>query len=76
MKNILIILIDLSKLFLWFVAAMFLMLIVFIPVFPIMILGFPMIMMNTGTNKTHWTEKPYLWYFNNVWLRAIKVLPT
>jgi len=47
------------------------MLIVFIPVLPIMLLAFPMMVMNEGENKVHWTQKPYLWYFKNVWLRLI-----
>lgn len=47
-----------------------LFLIFFIPVLPIMFLAFPMMFLN---NK-HWSCKPYLWYFNNVWLKVIKFL--
>lgn len=51
-----------------------LMFIFFIPVLPIMILAFPMMVMNEGTDKLHWTQKPYIWYFNNVWLRSLNLL--
>jgi hypothetical protein len=43
----------------------------FFPVAPIMILAFPMMVINGGTGKVHWTQKAYLWYFNNVWLRML-----
>ena len=48
-----------------------LMLIFFVPILPIMILAFPMIFINHGTGRVHWSEKPYLWYFNNVWLKSM-----
>ena len=47
------------------------LLIFFIPILPIMILSFPMMVVNDGTNKIHWSQKPYLWYFNNVWLKSL-----
>jgi hypothetical protein len=76
MKNILIMITDIISLFMYFIFMFILMLIIFIPVLPILLLGMPMVLLNAGTNKTHWTEKPYLWYFKNVWLRVVKVLPT
>ena len=57
-----------------FACILILMLIFFIPVLPIMILAFPMTVMNQGTNKVHWSQKPYLWYFNKVWLRSLDEL--
>lgn len=46
--------------------------IIFIPVLPLMILAFPGVVFADNPNKpTHWTTKPYVWYFNNVWLRII-----
>ena len=51
-----------------------LLLIFFIPVLPIMLLAFPMMVMNHGTDKIHWSQKPYLWYFNKVWLKALDAL--
>jgi hypothetical protein len=51
-----------------------LMLMVFIPVLPIMLLAFPMMVMNEGTGKVHWSQKPYLWYFDKVWLKIIKTI--
>jgi hypothetical protein len=43
----------------------------FLPILPIMLLAFPMMVMNEGTDKVHWTQKPYLWYFKNVWLKSM-----
>jgi CHASE2 domain-containing sensor protein len=57
-----------------FTCVLILMLIFFIPVLPIMILAFPMTVMNQGTNKVHWSQKPYLWYFNKVWLPSLDEL--
>ena len=51
-----------------------LLLIFFIPVLPIMLLAFPMTVMNQGTDKVHWSQKPYLWYFNKVWLPSLDEL--
>lgn len=51
-----------------------LLLIFFIPVLPIMLLAFPMMAINHGTDKVHWSQKPYLWYFNKVWLKALDTL--
>jgi hypothetical protein len=71
MKNILMSTLVVIQLFAYFVIMLICMLIVFIPVLPIMLLAFPMMVMNEGENKVHWTQKPYLWYFKNVWLRLI-----
>lgn len=46
-----------------------LMLIIFIPVIPIVLVAFPMMILD----PTHWSCKPYRWYFDNIWLRVIKV---
>lgn len=51
-----------------------LVLLFFTPVLPIVVLAFPMSFINDGTGKIHWTQKPYLWYFNNVWLKALDFL--
>jgi len=51
-----------------------LMFIFFTPVLPIMLLAFPMTAINHGTDKVHWSQKPYLWYFNKVWLKALDAL--
>ena len=75
MKNF--ILGTLAVLYLFALFALFmlpLMLICFIPVLPIMLLAFPMQLLNEGTGNVHWTQKPYLWYFNNVWLRILKAI--
>ena len=78
MKNILMSVLVVIASFLLFSCVMLpLMFIFFIPILPIMLLAFPMIFINQGTGKEHWTEKPYVWYFNNVWLRSmyfIKIL--
>ncbi len=71
MKNILMSILEAIYLFSLFVLMLILMFIVFIPVLPIMLLAFPMMVMNEGEHKVHWTQKPYLWYFKNVWLRLI-----
>jgi hypothetical protein len=60
--------------FLYFSLALQLMIIIFFPILPVMILAFPMMVMNEGTNNIHWTQKPYLWWFKNVWLNAIKLI--
>lgn len=61
--------------FLFFACIMMpLLFIFFTPVLPIMLLAFPMMVMNHGTDKVHWSQKPYLWYFNNVWLKALDAL--
>ena len=61
--------------FLFFACIMMpLLFIFFIPVLPIMLLAFPMTVINQGTDKVHWSQKPYLWYFNNVWLKALDAL--
>ena len=57
-----------------FACGFILMLIFFIPVLPIMLLAFPMMVINQGTDKVHWSQKPYLWYFNNVWLKVLDAL--
>ena len=57
-----------------FACVLILMLIFFIPVLPIMLLAFPMMVINQGTDKVHWSQKPYLWYFNNVWLKVLDAL--
>lgn len=57
-----------------FVFFLILMFIVFIPVLPIMVLAFPMQFLNEGTGKIHWTQKPYLWYFNHVWLKLLALI--
>lgn len=46
------------------------LLITFIPVLPIMLLAFPMIFFD----ENHWSCKPYMWYFKNVWLRVVKLI--
>ena len=72
MKNILMSVLVVIVTFLFFSCIMLpLLFIFFIPILPIMLLAFPMTFINEGTGKVHWTEKPYLWYFNNVWLRAM-----
>jgi len=61
--------------FLYFsLLALPLMIIVFLPILPIMLLAFPMMVMNEGTTNVHWTQKLYLWWFKNVWLNAIKLI--
>jgi hypothetical protein len=57
--------------FLFFTFILILLLVFFIPILPVMLLAFPMTVLNAGTSKIHWTQKPYLWYFNNVWLNFI-----
>lgn len=60
---------------LMFIPIFVLMFIVFLPIAPFMILAFPAVMM-AGPNKLpkHWTARPYLWYFQNVWLKILKFL--
>jgi len=71
MKNILMTILGVLYLFIIIWLPVFiLMLIIFIPVLPILFLAFPMLF----TDKTHWSCKPYLWYFNNVWLNVLKLI--
>ena len=75
MKNILMSIGVYAIAFLYFSFVMLpLMAVFFIPVLPIMLLAFPMIFINEGTGKVHWTQKPYLWYFDNVWLKSLNFL--
>lgn len=60
--------------FMLFTFVLTLVFIFFIPVLPIMLLAFPMMVMNYGTGDVHWSQKPYLWYFDNVWLKALDML--
>lgn len=72
MKNTLMIVLVVTGCFLFFALVMLpLLFIFFLPIIPIMLLAFPMMVMNEGTGKVHWTQKPYLWYFKNVWLRSM-----
>lgn len=60
--------------FLYFACIMLpLLFLFFIPALPIMILAFPMQLLNAGEDRVHWTQKPYLWYFNNVWLKFLNL---
>lgn len=48
------------------------MLIIFIPITPIMLLAFPAMMLSdTLRNPKHWSTKPYMWYFNTVWIPIV-----
>jgi hypothetical protein len=72
MKNILVAITIIVVSFLIFSCGIIpLLFIFFTPVLPIMLLAFPMTFVNQGTGKVHWTEKPFLWYFNNVWLKSM-----
>jgi hypothetical protein len=72
MKNILMSVLVVTGCFLFFALVMLpLLFIFFIPILPIMLLAFPMMVMNEGADKVHWTQKPYLWYFKNVWLKSM-----
>jgi hypothetical protein len=72
MKNILVAITIIIVPFLIFSCAIIpLLFIFFTPVLPIMLLAFPMTFVNQGTGRVHWTEKPFLWYFNNVWLKSM-----
>ena len=71
MKNIFMyIYVILYSFSLWLIKGFIPMLIFFIPLLPIMLLAFPMIFLD----DKHWTCKPYLWYFNNVWLNVLKLI--
>jgi hypothetical protein len=70
-KEILMIPVVIIAGFLLFSFYLCLSLIFFLPVLPIMLLAFPMTFMNYGTDRVHWSQKPYLWYFDNVWLKVI-----
>ena len=71
MKNIFMyIYVILYSFSLWLIKGFIPMLIFFIPLLPIMLLAFPMIFLD----DKHWTCKPYLWYFNNVWLDVLKLI--
>lgn len=53
------------------------MLVVFIPATPIMILAFPGILLSDAPNNPkHWSAKPYMWYFNNVWITIVDAIVT
>lgn len=68
MKTILMNILVVAYVFTLWVGVFILFLIFFIPVLPIMFLAFPMVFLD----DTHWSCRPYKWYFNNVWLRVLK----
>jgi len=71
MKTIFMYIYVVTRLFLEFVFIYFIpMVILFVPVLPILLIAFPMIFLN----DKHWTCKPYLWYFKNVWMKYIKLI--
>ena len=65
MKDSVIIIFEIIIMFIKFSLMISLLLCVFLPVLPIILLAFPMVFFMEET--VHWTVKPYIWYFKNVW---------
>jgi len=70
MKNILMSVLVVLYFFIQWIGIFILFLIFFIPVLPILFLAFPMMLLD----NTHWSCKPYIWYFDNVWLNVLKFI--
>ena len=71
MKNIIMYVYVIARAFIiWVIFGFIPMMVLFLPILPIMLLGFPMMFLD----DTHWSCKPYLWYFKNVWMRYFKLV--
>jgi len=68
MKTLLMYTVVISYIFILWVGIFILFLIFFIPILPILVIAFPMMFLD----DTHWSCRPYMWYFNNVWLNVLK----